>query len=144
MLDVPDGPSVGETALHFKRVIEGAVLRAHPEWKDTQVGDNLQAFSDFLFFVLGASDGLLADLAVAVFDASSGAVEIFRGVLYPDQPSADANGRAARLDEQRANLLCLRYTPGHYTALVTDRGPTLRELLSTLDACEVRYVVTDG
>ena len=33
---------IGETALHFKRVVEAAVLRTHPEWADSQVGENLQ------------------------------------------------------------------------------------------------------
>ena len=28
---------VEETALHFKRVVEAAVLRAHPEWRGSQV-----------------------------------------------------------------------------------------------------------
>ena len=46
---------------------EAAVLRAHPEWADKQVGEDLQAFSDFLFFVLSGSHALLSELAVAIF-----------------------------------------------------------------------------
>ena len=146
---------IEETALHFKRVVEAAVLRAHPEWAGTQVGDELQAFSDFLFFVLSdRSHALLSELAIAVFDSTSGAVEVFRGVHYPDgghsQPPQQPPQRHGSVAEQRANLLCLHYVPGHYQALVmaevhgSARGPTLAELLATLDAYAVRFVLTDG
>jgi len=156
---------IDETALTFKRVIEAAVLRSHPEWAGTQVGDDLQAFSDFLFFVLGSGSGnaLLSELAVAIFDSTSGAVEVFRGIHYPDGKGSgcgtgDGTGeggsagtrRRGSEDEQRANLLCLHYVPGHYQALVATnahgdaRGPTLAELVSTLDLYQVRYVLTDG
>ena len=89
-----------ETALHLKRVIEAAVLRVHPEWagrqvsfasvvglfclcsrylltpKETgrQVGEHLQAFSDFLFYVMHCN-ALMSELAVAVMDATSGVRE---------------------------------------------------------------------
>mmetsp|Transcript_13885 Transcript_13885/g.24212 ORF Transcript_13885/g.24212 Transcript_13885/m.24212 type:complete len:104 (+) Transcript_13885:87-398(+) len=67
-----------ETALHLKRVIEAAVLRAHPEWAGKSVGEDVQAFSDFLFFVIG-SDSLLSEIAISVFDSVSGGVEIYKG-----------------------------------------------------------------
>lgn len=138
-----------------------------------QVGEDLQAFSDFLFFVLSGSNALLSELAIAVFDSTTGGVEVYRGVHYPDPaattataatpPSAGGRGKAptSTSDAQlRANLLCLKYLPGHYQALVVDapaagwprqqhhqhqrHGPTLGELLSCLDLYAVRYVVTDG
>merc|ERR1711933_151355 len=84
-----------ETALHFKRVIEAAVLAAHPDWGGHRVGENVQAFSDFLFFVLD-SHALLSELGVAVFDSVSGGVEIYKGKHYPGPE---------REGEQRANLL---------------------------------------
>eukprot|EP00966_Prymnesium_polylepis_P012976 299114-Prymnesium_polylepis.1 len=31
-----------ETALHLKRVIEAAVLRAHPEWAGKSVGEDIE------------------------------------------------------------------------------------------------------
>ena len=37
-----------ETALHLKRVIEAAVLRAHPEWAGSRVGEDVQAVCHFL------------------------------------------------------------------------------------------------
>ena len=159
-----------ETALHFKRVVEAAVLAAHPEWADTQVGEDLQAFSDFLFYVLNGSNALLSELAIAVFDATSGGVEIYRGLHYPD-PAAEMHPAAAETpaggaraaaagaaaapppaaaETLRANLLCIKYLPGHYQALVGRRdaaardAPTLVELLRCLDLRGVRYVITDG
>merc|ERR1719159_2120991 len=88
-----------ETALHLKRVIEAAVLRAHPEWAGNQVGDDVQAFSDFLFFVMG-TNVLLMDLAVACFDTSSGGAEIYVGTSFPTDPEL-----------QRSNLLTIRHVP---------------------------------
>ena len=122
-------------ALHLKRVVEAAVLRAHPEWAGKSVGDDIQAFSDFLFFVI-TSNALLSELAVAVFDSVSGGVEIYKGTYYP----SDAN-----VEQQRANLLAILYVPGHYQALIGgDEGPTLSSLLATLDRHGVGYVLTDG
>ena len=156
----PTRSLIEETALNFKRVVEAAVLRAHPEWAGTHVGEDLQAFSDFLFFVLSGGNALLSELAVAIFDSTSGAVEVFRGVHYPDgqgSGSVTSQGGGARTlrsgseeDEQRANLLCLHYVPGHYQALIATnahgnaRGPTLAELVATLDLYGVRFVLTDG
>merc|ERR1712007_71098 len=123
-----------ETALHLKRVIEAAVLQAHPEWAGSQVGEEVQAFSDFLFYVLD-SHTLLSELAVAIFDSESGFVEVYRGVQYVNRRSEA---------EQRANLLTIRYTPGHYQALVGEPRPTLQQLCATLEEHNVLYVATDG
>jgi hypothetical protein len=73
----PGRALLGETALHLKRVIEASVLRAHPEWAGTQVGDDLQAFSDFLFYAVGTNP-LLSDLAIVIFDTTSGGTEVRR------------------------------------------------------------------
>ena len=179
----PGRQVIAETALHFKRVVEAAVLRAHPEWADHTVGEDLQAFSDFLFFVLGGANALLSELCVAVFDSVSGGVEVYKGKHYPDYPGMTGGGgggggggaaggggsggggsarsasarrggggggsssRSASSDEpQRANLLCIKYVPGHYQALVATSGvgPTLAETLQCLDLYGVTYVVTDG
>jgi len=87
----PQRNVVQETALHFKRVIETAVLRAHPEWAETQVGEDLQAFSDFLFYILSGSNAMLSELAVAVFDSTSGGVEVYRGAHYPGVHGRDSH-----------------------------------------------------
>jgi hypothetical protein len=123
-----------QTALRLKRIVEAAVLRAHPEWGGSRVGDEVQAFSDFLFYVLD-SPTLIAELAIAIFDSESGFVEIFKGARY--QAHADD-------DAKRAHLLTIRYVPGHYQALVGPSRPTLEELCAALDAFGVFYVVTDG
>ena len=126
-----------ETALHLKRVIEAAVLRSHPEWGGSRVGEEVQAFSDFLFFVLD-SPTLLSELAIAVWDAESGFVEVYQGKYYEERSE----------EERRANLLTVRYIPGHYQALVgapgLDTRPTLADLRACLEAHEVLYVITDG
>lgn len=128
-----------KTALHFKRVVEAAVLSAHPDWGGERVGEDVQAFSDFLFFVLD-SNALLSDLAVAIFDSVSGGVEIYKGEQYPSKAGSDM--------AQRENLLVLKYVPGHYQALVPSgsnhAGPTLTEMQRCLDERGVLYVVTNS
>lgn len=128
-----DSDSLKDTALHFKRAIETAVLQAHPEWGGSRVGEDVQAFSDFLFYVLG-SHALLSELSVAVFDSTSGGVELYIGRHYPSG--------ADRGEEQRSNLLTLRYLPGHYEALVGQRRPRLDELQETLEKHQVPCVPT--
>ena len=126
-----------ETALHLKRVVEAAVLHAHPEWAGSVVGDDVQAFSDFLFFVL-TTHAMLSELAFAVFDSVSGGVEVFRGKHYPMAGAAAV---------QAANLLTVFYVPGHYQALLSRRpdcGVTLPQLLDCLERHDVPYTVTDG
>ncbi len=91
-----------------------------------------------LHFLWPSRPTLVSELAVACFDAESGFVEVYKGRSYPEQRSEA---------EQRANLLTIRYVPGHYQALVSTAGhaqPTLRELLAGLEARGVLHVVTDG
>lgn len=131
-----DEALVGETALDLKRTIEAAVVRAHPEWAASgMVGEEVQAFSDFLVYVLD-SPTILSDWAVCVFDDSSGFCDVYRGKHYP----ATDRGWA------RANTLTLRYVPGHYQPLLPmeKKRPSLDVLLQTLDKTGVLYVVTDG
>lgn len=129
-----NNPEIKEMALTLKRVIECAVLEAHPDWGGTRVGEDVQAFSDFLFFAL-SQPGLLSEVGVAIFDACSGGVELYRGRDFPGDE---------RVDEQRANLLTLQYVPGHYKALApTGRRPTPAELERVLEYHGVTYVMTD-
>lgn len=125
---------IQETALQLKRVIEAAVLATHPDWAGNRVGEDVQAFSDFLFFVLG-SHALLSEFSVAVCDSCSGFVEFYTGRAFPE---------AGREEEQRSNFLTILYVPGHYQALVaTGRRPTLAEFERSLEAYGVRYVQTN-
>jgi len=128
---------VGETALLLKRTIEAAVVKAHPEWiLEGKVGEEVQAFSDFLVYTLD-SHTLLSDWAIVVFDATSGFCDIYKGRHYENQKST-----------MQSNTITLRYIPGHYQPLVPSysftRRPTLIDITTALDDLEVFYVVTDG
>lgn len=128
---------VGETALQLKRAIEAAVVKAHPEWVlQGMVGEEVQAFSDFLVYTLDSHTSL-SDWAVIVFDATSGFCDIYKGRNYEKQPLA-----------MQSNTITLRYIPGHYQPLIPStslsRRPTLDDITTTLDDLGVFYVVTDG
>jgi curved DNA-binding protein CbpA len=138
---------IGETALHLKRTIEAAVLKAHPEWAvQGKVGDHVQAFSDFLVYLLDSSDSttttggtLVSEWAVIVFDTTSGVADVYKGQYYQEEDKTMA----------ASNCLTLQYTPGHYEALLpcnpaTNPRPTLSQILQILDANNIFYVVTDG
>ncbi|KAG7345837.1 DnaJ protein [Nitzschia inconspicua] len=134
-----DDPSllllVQETALQLKRTIEAAVVKAHPEWcLQGKVGEECQAFSDFLVYTLD-SPTLLSDWAVIIFDSTSGYVDVYKGRHYHTEPLP-------------SNTITLRYIPGHYQALVPNsdrtKRPNLTDILSALDDHGVFYVVTDG
>ena len=128
---------VGDTALLLKRTIEAAVVKAHPEWVlRGMVGEEVQAFSDFLVYTLD-SQTLLSDWAIVVFDATSGFCDIYKGRNYENQKST-----------MQSNTITLRYIPGHYQPLVPStsfaRRPALNDITTALDDLEVFYVVTDG
>jgi len=128
---------VGDTALLLKRTIEAAVVKAHPEWVlRGMVGEEVQAFSDFLVYTLD-SQTLLSDWAIVVFDATSGFCDIYKGRNYENQKST-----------MQSNTITLRYIPGHYQPLVPftsfARRPALNDITTALDDLEVFYVVTDG
>ena len=85
LLREADKALISETALQLKRVIEAAVLSAHPGWAHSgMVGEEVQAFSDFLVYIL-ESQTIISDWAVVVFDASSGFVDVYRGQGYKDE-----------------------------------------------------------
>ena len=137
-----DDAMIGETALQLKRLIEAAVVKAHPEWAARGwVGEEIQAFSDFLTFTLDSST-LLAEWAVCVFDTTSGFVDVYKGSGYKAIADKDRNWAST-------NTITLRYVPGHYQPLIQFAGggtrrPTLGDVLACLDQTGVCYVVTDG
>lgn len=143
LLGEADNALISETALQLKRVIEAAVLSAHPEWAAKGiVGEEVQAFSDFLVYIL-ESQTICSDWAVVVYDTCSGFVDVFKGQNYKDEDedSADTTVLAS-------NTLTLRYVPGHYQPLVAatpdSTRPTLKHIISVLEESGVLYVVTDG
>jgi len=135
-----DGALTGETALQLKRLIEAAVVKAHPEWAARGlVGEEVQAFSDFLVYTLDSST-MLSDWAVVVFDTTSGFVDIYKGKAYGGIADKDRNWAST-------NTITLRYVPGHYQPLIPLGGgtrPALKDVLACLDKTGVFYVVTDG
>mmetsp|Transcript_42205 Transcript_42205/g.82816 ORF Transcript_42205/g.82816 Transcript_42205/m.82816 type:complete len:403 (-) Transcript_42205:409-1617(-) len=138
-----DDALISQTALQLKRTIEGAVIAAHPEWaQQGLVGEEVQAFSDFLVYTL-ENDTILRDWAVAVFDETSGFVDVYKGKGYG---GGGCTGDGWDDWARRANTLTLRFVPGHYQPLLpvdADR-PSLDEILAVLDQADIFYVVTDG
>mmetsp|Transcript_14490 Transcript_14490/g.29636 ORF Transcript_14490/g.29636 Transcript_14490/m.29636 type:complete len:579 (-) Transcript_14490:2034-3770(-) len=142
LLKEADDELIKETALHLKRTIEAAVLSSHPEWAARGiVGEEVQAFSDFLVYIL-ESKTTVSDWAVVVFDKCSGFVDVYKGKNYQDETTADTS-------MQTSNTLTIQYVPGgHYQPLVSasydSERPSLKQILSVLDESGVLYVVTDG
>lgn len=143
LLGDADDALIRETALQLKRVIEAAVLTAHPEWAAQGiVGEEVQAFSDFLVYIL-ESQTILSEWAVVVYDDTSGFVDVFKGQNYKDEEEDN-------VDEIHAasNTLTLRFTPGHYQPLAAATPesirPTLKKIISVLEESGVLYVITDG
>ena len=150
---------VNETALQLKRTIESAVVKAHPEWAaQGMVGEEVQAFSDFLVYTLD-SPTLLSDWAVVVFDACSGYCDIYKGANYNQEDkkwqSTTSSGKKSvdnetNHDEKHAqtNTITIRYVPGHYQPLIPSSidasRPSLETILPALDDAGIFYVVTDG
>ena len=139
-LQEADDAMTGETALQLKRLIEASVVKAHPEWAARGlVGEEVQAFSDFLVYTLDSST-LLADWAICVFDTTSGFVDVYKGKGYKSIADTDRNWAST-------NTITLRYVPGHYQPLIPFEGgtrPALGDVLACLDHIGVFYVVTDG
>jgi len=130
-------------ALQLKRAIESAVLLVHPDWaKSGMVGEEVQAFSDFLVYALD-SNSVLGHWAIAVFDEASGFVDVYRGrhygKIYPPTkkriPSSNNNSNSSSSSSaarvrwsykdcnetiKRGNTLTLRYIPGHYQPLLPE------------------------
>ncbi|KAL7528003.1 hypothetical protein ACHAXR_002226, partial [Thalassiosira sp. AJA248-18] len=143
LLREADDALLSETALQLKRVIEAAVLSAHPEWAAKgMVGEEVQAFSDFLVYIL-ESQTIISDWAVVVFDTSSGFVDIYKGQNYKEEEEGVVDESYAA-----SNTLTLRFVPGHYQPLVAvtqdSARPSLKQIISVLEECGVLYVVTDG
>lgn len=161
-------------ALQLKRAIEAAVMLVHPDWASSgMVGEEVQAFSDFLVYALD-SDSVLGHWSIAVFDEASGFVDVYRGrhygKSYPPTKVKTHRGREklrykdCDVETKRENTLTLRYIPGHYQPLLpeltkmgnerrkrkvreagkTYERATLEEILRLLKQWKVLHVVTDG
>jgi hypothetical protein len=121
----------------------------HPNWAEQGVvGEEIQAFSDFLVYALD-SDSVLGHWAIAVFDEASGFVDVYRerhyGKVYPPKKvkgkryssgrSLSGKKNSSSDDERdgeqwkykncddftkRSHTLTLRYIPGHYQPLLPE------------------------
>ena len=98
---------VQEVALCMKRIIETCALAAHPEWAGDVVGENEQAFSDFLVYALGVHP-FLSDFSVAIYNTAQNNFQIFRGRKFLES-------RAGATEAQRHHqLLTILHLPGHF------------------------------
>jgi len=138
-----DEALIGETALDLKRTIETAVVSAHPEWAEQGVvGEEVQAFSDFLVYALDDTQTILSDWAVVVFDSVSGFVDVYKGKNYLEETKKYPADEWAK-----SNTISLKYLSGHYQPLFPysqELRPTLLTLLKCLDKNGVLYTITDG
>ncbi len=160
-------------ALQLKRAIEAAVMLVHPDWASSgMVGEEVQAFSDFLVYALD-SDSVLGHWSIAVFDEASGFVDVYRGrhygKIYPPTKVKTRGREKLRykdcdIETKRVNTLTLRYIPGHYQPLLPEltkmgnerrtrkareagkmyERATLEDILRLLKQWKVLHVVTDG
>ena len=142
LLKEADNELIMSSALELKRTIEAAVLSSHPEWAARGiVGEEVQAFSDFLVYAL-ESKTIVSDWAIVVFDKCSGFVDVYRGKNYQDETDSQNNSL------QTSNTLTIQYIPGHYQPLVAasydSSRPSLKQILSCLNEAGVLYIVTDG
>ncbi len=127
-------------ALQLKRAIESAVLLVHPEWAESgMVGEEVQAFSDFLVYALD-SNSVLGHWAIAVFDEASGFVDVYRGrhygKIYPPTKHTLRPRRVRNNDPgtkkvtwtykdcndaaKCGNTMTLRYVDNHYQPLLPE------------------------
>ena len=111
------------------------------------VGEEVQAFSDFLVYTL-ESQTIVSDWAVVVFDTCSGFADIYKGKGYTDGAAPDDRQGIAAETYAASNTITIQYISGHYQPLVVaptkSSRPSLKKILSALDEFGVLYVVTDG
>jgi hypothetical protein len=111
------------------------------------VGEEVQAFSDFLVYTL-ESQTIVSDWAVVVFDTCSGFADVYKGKGYTDDTSSDDRQSLAAEAYAASNTITIQYVSGHYQPLVVtppkSSRPSLKKILSALDEFGVLYVVTDG
>jgi len=160
LLRQADDALIMETALMLKRAIEAAVVSAHPEWAARgMVGEEVQAFSDFLVYVLESAQTIVSEWAVVVFDTCSGFVDVYQGKFYEGTAKdggdegkdekddgeekvtkeEDKNGDDGDEERRRgssahaaAYTITLRYVPGHYQPLVSVTSKSTRPTLKQI------------
>ncbi|KAF4717251.1 hypothetical protein FOZ63_001829, partial [Perkinsus olseni] len=125
--------SIKETALSLKRFIEGRVIEAHPGWVSTgQVGENIQAFSDFLPYAMcrtGSSRVRPMDDLCVVIVSEVGQADFYIGRQFSDSQS---------------DVILIYHSPGHYQCVLQSDGLPLRRraVRKALERCGVVVVET--
>lgn len=124
------GLLVRDSALQLKREVETSVLQIRGEAARQYVGDEKEAYTDYLACAL-RSGGSFADLAIVVFASLSGTIEVYEGGTYARLPR-----------EQRvANLALIWHRRSHFEAVVANDGGkadmTLEDVLQHADGAGV-------
>ena len=131
---------VQEVALCMKRRIEKCALAAHPEWAGDVVGENEQAFSDFLVYALGVHP-FLSGFSVAIYNTAQNNFQIFKGRKFLES-------RAGATEAQRHHqLLTILHLPGHFQSLLPQELElrlTLERMLHLLERNSIPFIVTDA
>lgn len=131
------GMLVRDSALQLKREIEAHVLRVRGSSAENDIGDEREAYADYLACAMqnegpDCPGGTAADLAIAVFASCSGGLEAYEGSGYSKLPR-----------EQRvANLSLIWHRAGHFEAVVAAGSGgkadlTLEELLRQAEQQEI-------
>lgn len=132
------GVLIKDSALQLKREIEASVLEVRGDTARREMGDNEEAYTDFLACAL-CRGSATADLAVVIFVSGTGSMEVYVGRAYQLQPR-----------EQRvANLALVWHRRGHFEAVVAspDGGKadiTLEELLVCSNRAGITATVVDN
>jgi len=140
------GLLVRDSALQLKRDIESSVLHVRGEGGRRDVGEEAEAYTDFLACALcgevtatSSRSSATGDLAIIVFASALGALEAYVGHAYARQPR----------HERVANLCLVWHRIGHFEAVVAagtggKADVTLEELLTHAEHMGVHATVVRG
>eukprot|EP00929_Paragymnodinium_shiwhaense_P025683 TRINITY_DN15469_c0_g1_i2.p1 TRINITY_DN15469_c0_g1~~TRINITY_DN15469_c0_g1_i2.p1 ORF type:complete len:278 (-),score=70.71 TRINITY_DN15469_c0_g1_i2:282-1115(-) len=101
------GLLVRDSALQLKREIETSVLKERGENGRRDIGEEAEAYTDFLASALCGEAAFASELAIAVFVSAAGALEAYEGRAYSRQPR----------HQRVANLALVWHRVGHFEAM---------------------------
>lgn len=102
------GLLVRDSALQLKREIESCVVVARGAAAFRDVGEESEAYTDYLECAVRGEESAIADLAIAIFVSTYGVLEVYEGKGYSRLPR----------EQQVANLALVWHRPGHFEAIV--------------------------
>jgi len=130
------GMLVRDSALQLKRWIEASVLEVRGEAALDDLGEEAEAFADYLACALCSEESTAASaitkLAVIIFASSNGTLDVYEGRGYALQ----------KREERVTNLAIVWHRPGHFEAVVADTVSgkvdlTLNEILVEAAHCRI-------